>query len=234
MKDRTHFEHLERIRKLVSEGWIQQQYSYNGSFCLLGACRRVASGGFDSDYDRLVSSLYGSIPVKGDRAEPIPASQALVAFNDAKGRTKEEVLAVVDKSIEKALNRETIDGLQIAARLLVDVGWVQDFMIAEDEKGQPCGYCLKGAVFAASHKWYRRLHPKPKPVKSGNVMADLRYRMFEALRAAAVAKMGCATDPFVDWLVMYNDEPGRTHDDILAVVNDAIANVGEGRDIDRV
>lgn len=95
---------LNRARYEVQKGWIQGSYARRGGVCALGALRRVV--GWDvgasscGDYLKAYTALQQALP-----NEPIPPylytiGRCVATFNDTKGRTQAEVLALFDRAIE--------------------------------------------------------------------------------------------------------------------------------------
>lgn len=102
-------EGLKSARVLLENGWTTRQTARNSrgegvsvydptacSFCVLGAVWRV--GGYVSplggDMEELVRRVI--------RARVPLGNHAPGTYNDAEGRTKEEVLSVIDEAIELA------------------------------------------------------------------------------------------------------------------------------------
>ncbi len=103
---------------------------------------------------------------------------------------------------------KTIDGLK-QVRDLLEKGWTQEAS-ARDADGEPllstdtraCSFCILGAV-------WRAVAGHDNPMESRLVYA-LRNAIGEDAK-----------------LVAYNDTPGRTQDEILALVDKAIENIKE-------
>jgi hypothetical protein len=95
---------LQRARQIIEEtGWIQCHLATRYGYCMLGALRMAEFGTpnigrnplDDTDMEKIVS-----------RALRLPRDQKLHQWNDAIGRTKEEVLAAFDKAIGWQLAKE--------------------------------------------------------------------------------------------------------------------------------
>lgn len=101
MKKTSDEKHLEikneliKIKEvLLSKGWVQGSFTdLYGSHCLLGALDVVSSSYYDPACLRrhLRGALHNR--TKGEVTN-------LVTFNDAPGRTKEEVISLIDDAIE--------------------------------------------------------------------------------------------------------------------------------------
>ena len=80
---------LKRIRKLlVEKGWIQGQLRTAEGRCLIGAM-------CDACFNASVGRVHAILKVTA-------RTSSLGHWNDAKGRTKRHVLALIDKAIRRA------------------------------------------------------------------------------------------------------------------------------------
>lgn len=103
---------LRKIKStLLKYGWIQGAFENgDGAVCLLGAVRKVERGGKPEtsvekgrNYVPGVRGLLQKAIAEKHRQEyPTSLVPATASWNDTKGRTKEEVLEVVDTALEKA------------------------------------------------------------------------------------------------------------------------------------
>jgi hypothetical protein len=103
--------------------------------------------------------------------------------------------------VSRPTNEQVRDALTTARRLLVDVGWIKRDYHTE------AGYCLAGAVIAVTP-----ITPGEKEWNSVQVMAfewlaDAHQRLFESDRG----------------IVNYNDDAQTTREDVLALIDQAIA-----------
>src|ERR1051326_6777814 len=84
---------LVEARQRLSQGWCQHRARQRGSACMIGSLAIT-------DYERFIDSerlLLG--PLRG-----LGSPQASVAaFNDAPGRTKQQVLQVYDRAIQRSM-----------------------------------------------------------------------------------------------------------------------------------
>lgn len=102
-------ENLKAVRALIAKGWATGSFARSDQwepvivespnavcFCIAGAVLRV-SGEEDIAGNPMVRSLSDTLGVcEGDQ------SRFLVAFNDAPGRSQDDVLALIDRAIEAA------------------------------------------------------------------------------------------------------------------------------------
>ena len=98
---------LKAVRALIHKGWIQRSYASNGfggivvpssphatCFCLTGAVHRVRLSAY---WDPLIRSLSDAIGVsEGAKSR----YRFVLSFNDKRGRTKAEVIAILDTAVE--------------------------------------------------------------------------------------------------------------------------------------
>lgn len=89
-------QYLLHARELIDKhGWVQGVYGNpEKGFCIIGAISRAC-------WDDGVT-FETQTAMEGDLQRHAPGYESLVAFNDAKGRTKEEVLALFDRAIQEA------------------------------------------------------------------------------------------------------------------------------------
>ena len=81
---------LKQARQnIVEYGWIQGQYRTDEGYCALGAIEDVPVG----DQTRLgaIGALLNQVPV---------TFGGVAIYNDAEGRTKEDILGLFDRAIE--------------------------------------------------------------------------------------------------------------------------------------
>ena len=81
---------LKRMRRLLDRGWIQGRLSTDKGYCLLGAWTAETENG-----SRVRRST-------GQIIDRLIGHSGWPAWNDAKGRTKRHVLALIDKAIRRA------------------------------------------------------------------------------------------------------------------------------------
>lgn len=91
---------------LENTGWVQNDFKTKKGYCLLGCLSNAVPkledrGAFYKALD-LVMEFVPAPLVSG----AIPLYANLQNYNDAKGRTKEDILKVLDLSIAKALESE--------------------------------------------------------------------------------------------------------------------------------
>lgn len=87
---------IDTKKFLLSKEWHQGSYSNSSktSFCLLGALDQVAESTLEKDAaDTVIRKLVVS---------EMGPNAGIVSWNDKEGRTKQEVLALLDKAIAKA------------------------------------------------------------------------------------------------------------------------------------
>lgn len=101
-------EELREVRKTLTDvGWCQGYYRAfdDGNeniiaYCLSGACNKIAK---HKTYVRLAQVLNEAIKARHPKYEsPLarrPLEYVMIKFNDAKGRTKEEVVTGIDDAI---------------------------------------------------------------------------------------------------------------------------------------
>lgn len=92
-------ESLERAKDLlINCGWIQGSPGSSArGFCMTGAIGEVVSS--FSDQLAVRAALKEHLPEKFDYRCRCSGCQ-IIAYNDADGRTKEEILAVFDKALQ--------------------------------------------------------------------------------------------------------------------------------------
>lgn len=77
---------------LEKKGWIQKKSKTDKGFCLIGALtevvRKLPPRDIDAKHSEVWTALQNSLPYGG----------SVVAFNDQKGRKKEEVLELIRKA----------------------------------------------------------------------------------------------------------------------------------------
>lgn len=84
---------LVHARQQLTQGWCQHRARQRGSACMIGSLAIT-------DYDLFVEAerhLLGAIQELGHR------QGSVAAFNDAPGRTKQQVLEVYDRAIHRSL-----------------------------------------------------------------------------------------------------------------------------------
>lgn len=81
---------IEARKKIAEDGWTQGWYHNQGRYCAMGALFFVTNTTDPTEFDSAVEILKGVV------------GENVVAFNDARGRTQDEVLAAFDKAIQKA------------------------------------------------------------------------------------------------------------------------------------
>jgi hypothetical protein len=91
---------LRRMRELVSRpsGWWRRCRTIDESYCLsealLAACSEISAGGpFRWDVWRTARTAICALIPNGDRWF------AIIDYNDARGRTQEEVVGLLDRAI---------------------------------------------------------------------------------------------------------------------------------------
>lgn len=110
-KDITAVQFLRRMKAILRKGWVQDDYavSARGKSVDVGSARAVKFcllGAEDRAYHELRRHCCGPETVEKahrtiQKCLP-PKTIGIVQFNDAKGRKKSEVLAVIDCAIKKA------------------------------------------------------------------------------------------------------------------------------------
>lgn len=89
-----------------------------------------------------------------------------------------------------------------AARLLREVGWVQGtFRTYDPDEGKYTGFCMLGAIRQTAEYFDRQL-------------SDEEYDAMTEVVMAVKEALPCG-------LVSYNDTPGRTKDEVIAVLEKA-------------
>ena len=83
---------LMAAKKLLEQGWCQEDYKYKGSYCIQGA---VIYANPPLDYDRNLSYEV----IKSVIEPAFAVRRGISAWNDKVGRTKEEVLCLMDRAI---------------------------------------------------------------------------------------------------------------------------------------
>jgi hypothetical protein len=91
---------LAEARKLIAQGWTQGAYKrvVNGveCWCISGAIDKAAPD--DKPNELAFAALFHAL---GDDDLYLSSSSNLTGWNDAPGRTKEDVLALIDRAISK-------------------------------------------------------------------------------------------------------------------------------------
>src|SRR6185295_11040321 len=105
---------LQEARALIAKGWTQGTYYTpdKSKFCLVGALSE-ASGPLDTHtlatdvriqaYRKAAEAVAKGLMVDSTPGEHDEFYIGLVPFNDQPGRTKDEVLALIDKAINAEL-----------------------------------------------------------------------------------------------------------------------------------
>ena len=106
---------LARARKLIDTGWCQDGFAINEDgrvvsihdksaikFCLVGALQRVCEEGPGS-FPRHLNTDFLKVC---ERLEFLLPNGSLCGFNDVDGRTKEEVLELIDAEKDQPNNKE--------------------------------------------------------------------------------------------------------------------------------
>jgi hypothetical protein len=84
---------LMEAREQLDQGWCQHRTRQRGSACMIGSLEI-------SDYDAFIEAerlLLGAIRDLGHSQVSVPA------FNDAPARTKQQVLQVYDRAIQRSM-----------------------------------------------------------------------------------------------------------------------------------
>jgi hypothetical protein len=82
------------VKKVIEDGWCQHHYATEKEHCLVGAINNISSRNMF-----LGSELMKKF-IEANKL-PIVARNCTITFwNDAPGRTKKEVLAALDRTIE--------------------------------------------------------------------------------------------------------------------------------------
>jgi hypothetical protein len=88
-------------------GWIQRDFKRKGGHCLVGAMDKVEGIRF-RDMENILGFLAAAI--EKDAGDVVPNFCTVSSYNDAKGRTLDDILAVIAKA--KAL--ASVEGCGIA------------------------------------------------------------------------------------------------------------------------
>jgi hypothetical protein len=88
----TDIELMKAARALVAKGWCQRVSRDGDRYCVWGAIEAVTSTSLEAD------RLYGAFRDYGIKGKSI------TVWNDARGRTQEQVLAAFDRAIEGMQN----------------------------------------------------------------------------------------------------------------------------------
>ena len=105
---------LREVHGLLKKGWTQNAFARDKSgdkvpsrsglgvcWCITGAVRRAVDAGMD--VSAIHRMIYQSIKNTGFESSYSCQENIITEFNDAEGRTQEEVLAVIDDTIDDAL-----------------------------------------------------------------------------------------------------------------------------------
>lgn len=114
---------LKDARTKIENGWTQGSYhkflaNSSEAFCAVGALRFTSYSQYETEsdliyangvYNQAVHLLAQELPAVWKRLgreldNPAPNHHAVVLFNDDKGRTKEEVLDLFDRAIERVVH----------------------------------------------------------------------------------------------------------------------------------
>lgn len=185
----------------TAAGLYVSSFSQNAvCFCSVGAAK--AASGIDDGFTYLdvTAALRKALRTIG-------WTDGVIAYNDDDSRTHAEVLAVWDKAIEIAKAEAIVEALILAKEKIAAPGaWTQGYYAKDadgndvrgNEKGAVC-FCAYGAVEAAT----------------GTQHGCTKDTAFGVLREASLEATGFSP-------VSYNDKPGRTLAEVLAVFDAAI------------
>ena len=93
---------VEVLRKarerLETWGWTQEDYQDDYGYCLVGALYNGSESNWDDDPAArlLAKAIYGNVPER--------VINSIIVWNDMPNRTRDEVMAVMDRAIGLALN----------------------------------------------------------------------------------------------------------------------------------
>jgi hypothetical protein len=82
------------VKKIVENGWCQHHYATEKEYCLVGAMIKVAciNHAFEAE---LIDKF-----IKANNLPIVKRNCTITVWNDAPERTKEEVLAALDRAVE--------------------------------------------------------------------------------------------------------------------------------------
>jgi hypothetical protein len=84
---------LVEARRQLDQGWCQHRTRQRGSACMVG-CLEI------SDYDEFIEAERLLLDAIRDLGHP---QASVAAFNDAPARTKQQVLQVYDRAIQRSM-----------------------------------------------------------------------------------------------------------------------------------
>lgn len=123
---------------------------------------------------------------------------------------------------------DLLKGLAGVRDLVSDVGWVQNVFRKKDETGKVLGYCIGGACHYAAHWYLQSLSDEDRQLRRFGHKWDLESGLLSALSAVMLlVDADAETNPV--WPdgrkkavhIEFNDDPKRTREDILAVIDHA-------------
>lgn len=187
-------------------------------WCMLGAMGKVSANGVDTALTE--KALEDTVTSSGHRYHS--NLRIVSAFNDAKGRTQEEILAVFDKAI-------AVETLKAARELIADESkWTKGAVVLRRrEDGSDC-YCAVGAVgiVVGGDNWLTGVVTKGVGKGDWPRYDESVFDPYEPIEGAALDFLNKAAqeksgDRYVDaW--RYNDSPNTTHEQALAMFDKAI------------
>lgn len=88
-------------KNLEEKGWVQRNFETPAGYCIMGAVRQAMFGSSAMPTFKPDLAVYGDVldRLRQETARPM----ALTMWNDHPERTKEQVLALFDATIQKAL-----------------------------------------------------------------------------------------------------------------------------------
>lgn len=97
-------EYLREARDiLIEEGWTQGAYVTPRGYCAVGACSHVSPARYASPITTsIIMPLWEALAAEG--------IDYIFEWNDAPGRTKEEVIDLFDRAIANVLEAEIVNG----------------------------------------------------------------------------------------------------------------------------
>lgn len=120
----------------------------------------------------------------------------------------------------------TIEHLKKVRELIADVGWCQKSYRLQDHKDGVEAYCLSGAcIQAAGYRFYNQ--PQYLTVPLAEAIED-RYRAYRVKDMKSDDEYRSQYDNVV---IAFNDEDGRTCEEVLEMVDHAIVLLKERWDV---
>lgn len=88
---------LRRARERVAQGWMQGQVYFDGRYCSVGALSGKANK--YRPHEEAVAALFWALPWWARFGWSDSKQVAVIAYNDRRGRTQAQIVALFDRAI---------------------------------------------------------------------------------------------------------------------------------------